>query len=308
MMVKDNKGFSLVELIVSITLLAIILISASSLFTSSFKVQGKSSMKTSVTRVAQYIIENFKNKNYLGLKMELEGNDVELDAYIKSKEISTLEAEVDGLKLTDDGWEVDYEGLKYRVDIKLKTVTKSNISNLDIPGKEACNGAITINSSGIIEADGENLSNYDIEIFNDIGSELDSPNDDSETKRYKVDYPTIILDSDYINPGNDKASIWITNNGYLEENNKQKIIRIIKAFPELLVVYIEGDMISIKEGQYGDGASQEYTKINSRYVGSSYEAGEKSSNELIFDAEMTVTDMRDETIRDTFDFSFPVNY
>lgn len=302
-MIKSNKGFSLVDLIVSIALLSIILVAALGLFTNSFKVQGKSSLKTSVTRVAQYITENFKNKNYLGLKLMSGTEEVDLETYIKNKKITDLENDISlGLDLTEEGWELNYNGLKYKADIKLKGINKSNISNLDIPDKSECNGAIKIDSSGEISLDEEymNTSNTYIDIYS-VGSELDSPNDNSN-KKYKVNYPTVILGSNYVDIGDDGATIWITNNGY-KDVNRQKNIRIIKAFYEPLIVYIDGDMFSIKEGQDGDGASKDYTIIERVFV-----PEERSSNELIFDAEMTVTDMRDETISDMFTFSFPVNY
>ena len=43
-------------------------------------------MKTSITRVGQYIVENFKNKNYLGLKVD--GKD--LDKYLEIVRIEGL--------------------------------------------------------------------------------------------------------------------------------------------------------------------------------------------------------------------------
>jgi len=83
---KNNKGFTIVELIVSVALLALILVPIAGFFTNSFRIQGKTSMKTSITRVGQYIVENFKNKNYLGLKVD--GKD--LDKYLEIVRIEGL--------------------------------------------------------------------------------------------------------------------------------------------------------------------------------------------------------------------------
>ena len=53
---KNNRGFTVVELIVSIALLALILVPVAGFFTNSFRVQTRTSMKTSITRVSQYIM------------------------------------------------------------------------------------------------------------------------------------------------------------------------------------------------------------------------------------------------------------
>lgn len=315
---KNNRGFTLVELVVSIALLALILVPTVSFFTSSFKVQSKSSMKTSITRVSQYLMENFKNKNYLGFTIIDEHNNArELEDYVdKNMETMKTKLNSENIKITDeDGWLLPYNNVEYNVHLELTELQENDISNIDIP--KTFDGYLTMNSTG--------FGNFDNSYINivDVGGKFESPyNGDKE---FFANYPTLILKDGYQNKYSDgKATLLITNDSFFEdvadeneyyngkyENgyDKQKYIRIVKGFEDELEVYIEGINVLIKKGQEGDGAPKEYTKITSSYIGEiSDDNKERSSSEVILKAKMTISYATDESLRDTFEFSFPVNY
>ena len=286
---KNNKGFTIVELVVSLALLAIVLVPVSGFFINSFKVQGKTSMNSSITRVAQHIMESFKNKDYLGLRVE--GRT--LDKYMNAERLENLDWDEDGkfsITKPEEGWEFYYNNIGYVVHIKLKGFKESNISNLEIKSKNECDGVAVINSDGTFDKANTDVSTVDIggKFWNPINNTV-----------YIADHPTIVYEQTY--QSGDVATLWITNNYKAWEE-----IRIIKGFKKPLHVYIEGNNLSILKGQEGDGASYEQTRITSSYIGT--EIKENSPSEVIFEAEMTISNKNDSTINDTFEFSFPVNY
>lgn len=313
---RDNRGFTLVELVVSLALLALILVPTASFFTNSFKVQSKSSMKTAITRVGQYVMENFKNKDYLGLTI-VDGDSAKgLKDYVQETTISGLNIE-DGHKITGEtGWWLTYNDVEYVAEIELIDLEEHDISNVDIP--QSFDGYVKINSNGTFENDNSYINQVS------VGSTFKSPL--NTTKNFTANYPTLILEAGYPreNAGK-KATLLITNEDYFEDvadsegnyngtyeksSDNQKYIRIIKGFKEEeLEVYIEGINLLIKKGQEGDGASKEYTKITSSYIGEVSEDNTKRSpSEVLLKAKMTISYATDDSIRDTFEFSFPVDY
>ena len=325
-MTKNNKGFTIVELIVSLALLVLILVPVAGFFTNSFKVQAKSSLKTSITRAGQYIVENLKNKNYLyfeddGNVMIKESLHSENDAgeseYFKTfVEGIEVESDINGIysfvgseMMENKQWKITYKGIEYLVDMKIDGFETSNIENSDIPSKEECNGQVEIGSTGVWSYN----DNMSVELF-EVNEEFTSPNDG---KKYKANYPTIVLSSTF--PTSEKATLWINNTGYYSEENgnniyndgvdKQKRIRIVKDFPEELHIYKEGVNFSIEKGQEGDMAPASHTKITSSFIGEVAENNtERSASELWLDAEMTITNAEHTDIKDVFEFSFPVDY
>lgn len=315
-MKKNNRGFTLVELVVSITLLALILIPTAGFFTNSFKVQSKSSLKTSITRVGQYIIENFKNKNYLADTLKAE------DGTGFQKFLDRIKLDEDGKDFSDSSvkddshWNLNYNKVDYIVDVKIEDFETADISDLNIPNKEECDGIVKITESGIIYTIDEfgNIVSIDGIKSYEVGESFNSPNDN---KSYKANYPTIVLDSEFLS--SESATLWIINEGYYndtdgdgiydDEIDRQKYIRIVKGFDNELKVYKENINFMIQEGQEGDMASKSRNKIDSVFVGETSEGvAKKSSSELWLNAKMTVTNKQNADVRDTFEFSFPINY
>ena len=301
-MKKNNSGFTLVEIIVAIALLAMIIVPVSGIFTNSFKVQGRTSMKTSMTRVAQYIMENFKNKNYLNLKVD----GKELDKYIQDKKIEglNLNGETELTITGEDGWNLEYNNLEYKVDIKLTGIKELNTTEVNIPSKLSCNVQI------LIDEHGDFYPSYNTTIIATCkkGDTFFNPIDGVT---YTATCPTIILGEDF--PDGTDASLWIENDYYYYDMvngiERQEEIRIVKKFDEELKVYVEGKNVTILKGQAGDGATHSQTRITKLYVG---EKGEyekiKNSSEVLLDAIMEISRQNDETVTDKFEFSFPVNY
>ena len=288
-MKKDNRGFTLVELVVSVALLAIILVPTVGMFTNSFKVQNKSALKTSITRVGQHIIESFKNRNYLDFSV----GGTPLDDYIRDHEGSLTETVL--LQGTDGDY--TYKDEEYNVLLEVVRETTSEFENSDVPDvTDSSNFDCII---GLL--DGGAFARYktnDVECV-EIGSTFIDPIDE---KQYTANYPTIIIGDSFTG---DK--LLIENDYSIVDggNQRQGIIRIVKAIDRELNVYIKGKNLSIKKGQEGDGASSAKTRITSYYVGDGTNEG--SSDEILLDVKMTITSKDDKDIRDTFNFSFSVD-
>ena len=316
-MKKNNRGFTLVELVVSLALLALILVPTAGFFTNSFKIQSKSSLKTAITRVGQYIIENFKNKNYLAdIVTEVDGTTT-FEDFLKKIELNGDGKDIpysfsDPSVEATTHWNIKYKDVDYFIDMEIEGFETADISDLDIPNKEECDGIVTINEYGepIIYA------GSGIEVC-EVGESFNSPNDN---KSYKANYPTIVLNSEFLS--SESATLWIINEGYYNDTDgngvydddvdKQKYIRIVKGFDNELKVYKQGINFMVQEGQEGDMASASHNKVNSTFVGevaeTSEDVAQKSSSELWLDVKMTVTNKQNTDIRDTFEFSFPINY
>lgn len=304
---KNNRGFTVVELVVSIALLAIIFVPVAGFFTDSFKVQKKSSLKSSITRVGQYVMENFKNKEYLELDVEVSGNDYGILSSDKLEGVIQKVGNKHGVEnicsyVKRVYGELEYNNFKYDVEIKLNEVTESDVSNLDMPDRLSCTGEIVID-------DEEDCTSKDSTIdFYNKNEEFINPIDG---KTYTANYNTIIVNASFVSGLNasETATLWLENHYYDFYNSKQGTFRIIKNFDNELTVYIEGENVSIVKGQEGDGAPASKTRVTKLYVGEEAEEDlNEGSSHVLFDANMVISRKDDESVRDTFDFSFPVNY
>lgn len=310
-MKKTNEGFTVVELLVSVALLVIILVPTAVFFTNSFKVQSNTSQKSAITRVGQYIVENFKNKNYL--TNDLKNSDKSFSSFLANEIVVTKRRDVveeneyrfdtDTLESIDNNrkWKIGYEGVEYDVDIHITGFDTSDVSSLDVPDSSACDAYVLMSSSGGFN---EVSSSYSTISTYEMGTSFTDPIDG---KQYTANYPTIILGEGF--GGNDGATLWIKNNGYYDSTkNRQKVIRIIKEFEGALYVYKEGDNFSIQIGQPGDGASASQQKYDELFIGANEADKKENSSELLLDAVMIISKTTDDTIRDTFEFSFPISY
>jgi len=280
---RRNKGFSLVELVVSMALLAIILIPVSQFFINSFKVQSKSQTKSALTRVGQYVIENFKNKNYLdfdfsdiGVNHDPEGNP--LNEFEKDKSEYNYEKEI------------EYGGLKYGVKVQISGDPLVNdIKEASIP--ENFNGRVIINSSKVFEQC--TGTNYEI-IKKDIGETFTD-----NGKVYEAEYPTMILD----NPDDANAEYTML----LENNyNGTLMVGIVKNFENKLKVYIKGESV-IFQHVAPHGRTAEMNKVETVPINTS-EDDTTDNGEILIHADIIITDLRDTSISDSFEVTFPIDY
>lgn len=288
-MKKDNRGFTLVELVVAVALLAIILVPTVGMFTNSFKIQNKSALKSSITRVGQHIIENFKNKNYLDFTV----SGVNLDKYVTAHEGS-----LSGVKLLQESdGDYSYNNGDYNVYMEVINESTSSLGNADMPNVNDSSNfdcIVDINESGsfgLYKGSGVTVVDMNATFLDPI-----------DGKQYTANYPTIILGNSFAGNSLLIESDYFTMDGV---NRRQGIIRIVKSTISELKVYIKGKNLSIKKGQEGDGASSAQTRITSYYVGDGTKEG--SSDEILLDVKMTITNKDDATAKDTFDFSFPVD-
>lgn len=317
---KNHKGFTLVELVVSIALLAIILVPVSGFFTNSFRIQGRTSMKTTITRAGQYLVENLKNKNYSDLanatgtfeKFLTDNVGVEKDS------ITEKYTWVDEDVKESTVWNFSYNNIDYNVDISFDSFEVSDIANLDIPEKDECDEWIRIDSTGkITKVDWPEHDNVDNEYIVMYEKNPSLKYAHPISGEYPRNYPTIVLKDGYVSNSKDTATLWIQNDYYFEGDPangispRQQEIRIVKGFEKELNVFIEGKALSIIKGQAEDRAANAFKRITSSYVGAKVEEqddGKESSSELLLNAKMTISRKDDDSVRDTLSFSFPIDY
>lgn len=304
-MKKANKGFTVVELIVSVALMALIFVPVVGFFTNSFKIQSKSMQNTAITRVAQYIMENLKSKNYLGSSLKSDTSTFEkFVKKVKLKNLSTDKKNPDYVLENESNvtevkrWTIDYNDVEYNVDIKIEGFTTSDYADVEVP--TSFNGEISLDSSGAFTLSSGNVTKVN------VNTEFIDPFD---SKKYLADVPTLILDNDFCG-SDEKGTLLIENNNYYDsDKSRQKSIRIIKLFKEPLTVYTKGAYgVTLIRGNPGDGAPKECTTFEEQRISSDTRSGDEVKSELLLDATMTISSLDDDTVRDTFEFSFPVNY
>ncbi len=310
-MKKNNRGFTLVELIASLALLAVILVPVIGFFSNSFKTQKRTTQKASITRVGQFIIENLRNKNYLSKDF---GDEEDDEIEVLRNNTETFEGFVTAIRLNDDNtgfsdsnitetrtWFINYGDEEYKINATIKGFNMEDLSNQNVPKKDECDGSVVIDAEGnFSEPYGKN-STFRYYSLNSAEQYLDP----IDNNYYPITSLTLVLPEEY--SGGEATNLWIDND-YTISESKRGTIRIVKQFKEPLQVYIEGKELSIERGQEGDGATTDQTTIKNLYVGSHFDGSEESSSELQLKMNMTVSRLDDETINDTFEFSFPVDY
>lgn len=178
---KNNKGFTIVEILVAMALLGIIAVPLASTFMDTFKFQARSQIKTEANKVNEYVAEQIKKENYL--VMGSDGYSIKdefIDGTVTS--ISTVIDNLPGGKLS------------YPYDVKLDFKSKDEVQKgglgtpseydleMAVDGSGATfdykyngldvsydNGILTINDCGIAPING---SCYNVKILNDVGSPI----------------------------------------------------------------------------------------------------------------------------------------
>jgi len=285
-MIKKNKGFTVVELIVSISLLALILIPLSKFFVDSFRVQTRSQTKSSITRVGQYVIESFKNKNYLGfdfsnVKVKEDNNGKPINEFTSGTIKSYTK-------------EIEYGGLKYSVNLELdEKPTINDTTDLEIP--ENFDGEIIIGADGKIS--GVYGTGYTLTSKN-IGE-----NFSNRGKNYTASIPILILSNGYTDETHNHTLL--IKNEYVDDLR----IGIVKNFNNPLKIYVKGKQVYFEDGALGDGRSAKMAKFEAAYISTDVDSIDNGNiGELLLEATLTITDLRDTTVRDIFEITFPIEY
>ena len=68
---NSNKGFTLIEIVAAMVILAIVAVPLAKTFMDSFKYQARSQVKTEANKVIEYVAEQLKNGKYSELKADL---------------------------------------------------------------------------------------------------------------------------------------------------------------------------------------------------------------------------------------------
>lgn len=92
--VKGNKGFTLIEIVAAMVILAIVAVPLGKTFIDSFKYQARSQIKTEANKVIEYVAEQLKNGKYGELASSLE---TKLKSWASEENSSNIEFDVDTL-------------------------------------------------------------------------------------------------------------------------------------------------------------------------------------------------------------------
>ena len=294
-MIKKNKGFTVVELIVSMTLLALILIPVSKFFVDSFQVQSRSQMKSSVTRVGQEVVEKLKNKQFADLGfINLNKSKLKIK-YDDGNPLAEFTNETTNNYMKHET-EINSGSVRYKVELQLDdTPILNDTVDIDIP--EAFDHEVEINSSGQIGTNYSILGGYSLDSKN-TGNSFSN-----RGKNYTATIPTLILSGG--NADKTYTHTLLIKNGC---ENKVKM-GIVKNFENPLKIYVEGNKnIFFEDGALGDGRTAKMARFETAYIGSSDSDRNQNEGELLLKATLTVTDLRDTAVRDIFEVTFPIDY
>lgn len=117
---RGNKGFTLIEIVAAMVILAIVAVPLGKTFIDSFKFQARSQIKTEANKVIEYVAEQLKNGEYKELEAGLEA---EIKKWIdKSSTLENIEFDVMTLpdeygKLTDS-YKVTLEASGYPTEVQ----------------------------------------------------------------------------------------------------------------------------------------------------------------------------------------------
>jgi len=168
----NNKGFSLIELLIAIALFAIIIIPIFSSFITSARINRDARQLMIETDIAQTIMEGFANKSYDEIK-DIVGN-LGLVDLSGNEAFSTIEDNFYNLKVNYDGMgdvttvrdmsisinEITYDGVTYAA----RDLVSNNAVVMDMCGKVALQTALLGYTRSSIGAGGSQfLSSYSVD-------------------------------------------------------------------------------------------------------------------------------------------------
>lgn len=180
--VKNNKGFTIVEILVAMALLGIIAVPLASIFMDTFKFQARSQVKTEANKVIEYVTEQIKKENYFVMGADGynikegcrgEGLPSSINNVIDSLPNGNLSYPYDVKFEVKSKEEVQKGGLGTPSEYDLEmAVDESGASfNYKYYGLDVSydNGILTIDDCGIAPING---SCYNVKIDNDVGSRI----------------------------------------------------------------------------------------------------------------------------------------
>lgn len=141
----SNAGFSLLEVILSMAILAILSIPLMSYFTQSMKYNAKMADKQHASHLAQEVMENLKNQPNLVQNADASGFDVpylEAENYVKASYTPAVPGP------TETGGSVDYYGQadaigeKYDIRVSVSTNNAENVS--PVPQVDGIDGTVDV--------------------------------------------------------------------------------------------------------------------------------------------------------------------
>lgn len=141
----SNAGFSLLEVILSMAILAILSIPLMSYFTQSMKYNAKMADKQHASNLAQEVMENLKNQPNLVQNADASGFDVpylEAENYVKASYTPAAPGP------TETGGSVDYYGQadaigeKYDIRVSVSTNNAENLSK--VPQVDGIDGTVDV--------------------------------------------------------------------------------------------------------------------------------------------------------------------
>ena len=129
-LITNNKGMTLLEILIAMALLAIVVVPLGNFFIDSFVFQSRNQRTVNANKVAEYVLEAFKNGQALGLIDENATHELTLKDFYKDY----LELE------TNKNYDLTITSVKNSLDIEIEQL-------LEVP--EDFEGILTLTSEGL---------------------------------------------------------------------------------------------------------------------------------------------------------------
>lgn len=264
---RGNKGFTLIEIVAAMVILAIVAVPLGKTFIDSFKFQARSQIKTEANKVIEYVAEQLKNGEYEKLEVGLEA---EIKEWIdKSSTLKNIEFDV--MTLPDeygnltDSYKVTLEASGYPTEVQKGGVGTPVVYDLTMKIKD---------------------SGFD---FSDEGYYLNATYDGN-----LLDIASVNLD----HAKNDGYSILIKN-----ESTSAVTIDVRKEITDKVTIYTSGADINLRT--YADPTLSKGQKSFQKVkLGKRENIDDKK--EYFYTAKVTAVNLEDSSITATMNVTFNV--
>jgi len=147
---KSEKGFTLIEIIAAVILIAIVAIPLGGLFMNSFKFQARSQQSTTVNEIAQVVAERLKDGSLV---------KEEFKEKLKAEEEAGEDAQ---------GFALELEEYKKQYDITLKFGSKEEGQNIQGSTPDSYDYTITVLADGTIDPVSTVFGSEDVTIVDNV--------------------------------------------------------------------------------------------------------------------------------------------